>query len=83
VKCCTIALKLEASVFRTVVGVRFDALDRFLDTFSGPPPPPPPPPASVFLEGCIFIRGCSSIRVALVFGITAASADFERDFQGL
>jgi len=43
VKCSTMALKLEVSVFTTVVGTRRDGLTRFFFTFTAPEPRPIPP----------------------------------------
>lgn len=46
-KCCTIALKLEVSVFTTVVGARRDGLTRFFFGLSGADPRHEPPAASI------------------------------------
>lgn len=49
--CSTMALKLEASVFTTVVGTRRDGLTRFFLTFTVPVPRgKPPAPAAVAAE---------------------------------
>jgi len=56
VKCCTMALKLEVSVFTTVVGTRRDGLMRFFFGLATPTPRHKPPVASA---GC---RGGGSLR---------------------
>lgn len=46
VNCSTMALKLEGSVFTTVVGTRRDGLIRFFFTFTAPVPRGKPPTAA-------------------------------------
>jgi len=54
VKCSTMALKLEVSVFSTVVGTRRDGLTRFFFTFTTPEPrhKPPDDAAAAVTAGC-------------------------------